>query len=233
MTNPSGPIVILCGYDTNGVVKAATIDADGALVVSGGSSSVDAADVTYSPADVTDWDGDVDPGNQDNADDQLAARVKVLESNSLDDYLPVRATWFNQSSFVVTGNVFLTTVDTAQQFGSYTFQSPAANGDVITQSCVLKAGAYTIKLLIATGPATGKYNIDFKHIDDAGYTSVVTAVDTYSPGLTQNVVKTATFTVATSGRQIFKFTTNGKNAASSGYSIAITVAYIYLTAGDS
>jgi hypothetical protein len=38
-------------------------------------SSGDAANITYTPAVVTDWDGDLDPGNVDDALDQLAERV--------------------------------------------------------------------------------------------------------------------------------------------------------------
>lgn len=41
----------------------------------GGSGVSDAADVTYTPADNTDWTGSADPGDVDDALDQLAARV--------------------------------------------------------------------------------------------------------------------------------------------------------------
>jgi len=41
---------------------------------------VDAADVTYTPAVSADWDGDADPGNVDDALDQLAERVDDLEN---------------------------------------------------------------------------------------------------------------------------------------------------------
>jgi len=40
----------------------------------------DAADVAYTPAVAADWNGGVDPGNVDDALDQLAARIKALES---------------------------------------------------------------------------------------------------------------------------------------------------------
>jgi len=55
---------------TPGEWKAAPPPAGGA---------VDAADVTYTPAVATDWDGDADPGNVDGALDQLAERVDDLE----------------------------------------------------------------------------------------------------------------------------------------------------------
>lgn len=50
--------------------------------VSGG----DAADVTYTPAAASDWDGDADPGNVDGALDQLAERVDDLEGATLADH---------------------------------------------------------------------------------------------------------------------------------------------------
>jgi len=40
---------------------------------------VDAADVTYTPTTAADWDGGADPGNADDAFDQLAERVKDIE----------------------------------------------------------------------------------------------------------------------------------------------------------
>ena len=40
---------------------------------------VDAADVTYTPAVLADWDGGTDPGNADDAFDQVAERLKDLE----------------------------------------------------------------------------------------------------------------------------------------------------------
>ncbi len=47
--------------------------------LTGDAGSPDAADVTYTPAVLTDWDGDADPGDVDEALDQLAERVDDLE----------------------------------------------------------------------------------------------------------------------------------------------------------
>lgn len=44
--------------------------------------AVDASDVTYTPAVATDWDSDADPGDVDNALDQLAERVDDLENGA-------------------------------------------------------------------------------------------------------------------------------------------------------
>lgn len=45
-------------------------------------SAPDASAVTYTPADATDWNSSSDPGNVDNALDQLADRTKTLEGSS-------------------------------------------------------------------------------------------------------------------------------------------------------
>lgn len=49
-------------------------------VIIAGSNSGDAADLTYTPATPADWDGGSDPGNGQEAFDQLAERVKDLEA---------------------------------------------------------------------------------------------------------------------------------------------------------
>lgn len=56
--------------------------ADGAWAAppSGGSSGGDAADITYTPSVLSDWNSDADPGDVDNALDQLAERVDDLEA---------------------------------------------------------------------------------------------------------------------------------------------------------
>jgi hypothetical protein len=41
--------------------------------------TLDAGDITYTPAVAADWDGSADPGDSDDAFDQLAERVKDLE----------------------------------------------------------------------------------------------------------------------------------------------------------
>ncbi len=52
----------------------------GAVVAASG--DYDGAEVNYTPAVVADWDGSADPGQMDDALDQLAARMKVEEAES-------------------------------------------------------------------------------------------------------------------------------------------------------
>ena len=52
------------------------------VIGSGGGAGVgggDASAVTYTPAVLTDWNGGVDPGNQDDVNDQLAERAEMTE----------------------------------------------------------------------------------------------------------------------------------------------------------
>jgi len=49
-------------------------------VADAGGAAVDAANITYTPTTATDWDGDADPGNVDDALDQLAERVDDVEA---------------------------------------------------------------------------------------------------------------------------------------------------------
>lgn len=47
--------------------------------------TVDASEVTYTPVDATDWTASTDPGNVDDALDQLAARVAAAEAGTIPD----------------------------------------------------------------------------------------------------------------------------------------------------
>jgi hypothetical protein len=200
-----------------------------ALAVVG--AAIDASIVTYSPSTPADWDGGVDPGNQDDANDQLAERVKDLEGVTLD--YPCRAYWFHDTDFVIAGNAITGYVYASQQYNGYYYQEAATNNNNFKNSCVLNAGAYTMRLLGVTSSGYGKLDISFKNVLDVGYTSIVTGMDWYTAGTVYNAVKTSTFTIVTPGRHIFDFKVNGKNGSSSGYAIVLTKIDIYLTAGDS
>lgn len=55
-------------------------DANGNLLTTTGTSSTDAANVTYTPSTLADWNSSTDPGNTDDALDQLADRTTTLEA---------------------------------------------------------------------------------------------------------------------------------------------------------
>ena len=230
---PNAQWVYICGKgDDDGRPYVALVDVDGKIIVSGGAAAVvDAADVTYTPAVGADWT--VVPAYVAPGLDELASRVNTIEGMDILNSYPVRTQWFHETSFVVTGNAILRTINTGQLYCHYAYQNLAANGDVNTNSAFLKAGDYTISILGYTAASCGRLDIDFKHSSDVGYTNIVTAQEWYTAGNVLNVIKTATFTVVTSGRQIFRFTINGKHASSTSYNMILTRISISLTAGDS
>jgi len=78
----------LLGRSTAATGAVEEITVGSGLSLSGGTLSanaVDAGAVTYTPADNTDWAGSADPGDVDNALDQLAMRVKDVEGAGTGD----------------------------------------------------------------------------------------------------------------------------------------------------
>lgn len=65
--------------NTTTTKKFLTQTGDGAASAAPAWGVPDASDVTYTPAVLTDWDADADPGDVDNALDQLAERVDDVE----------------------------------------------------------------------------------------------------------------------------------------------------------
>lgn len=69
--------------------------------------AVDAADVTYTPAVNADWDGDADPGDVNNALDQLAERVDDLEGAGGGGDSTYTAAYGSRPAASNDGNLFL------------------------------------------------------------------------------------------------------------------------------
>lgn len=67
------------GAATDGYVLTADGSGGAAWEPAPAGGTVDAADVTYTPTTAADWDGSADPGNVDDALDQLAGRVADVE----------------------------------------------------------------------------------------------------------------------------------------------------------
>ena len=91
LTGCGGAITVAEADGTPSVANVTTITVSNGKLTDNGSGSVtldlsgdagspDAATVTYTPTTSTDWDGDADPGNLDDALDQLAERVDDLEA---------------------------------------------------------------------------------------------------------------------------------------------------------
>ena len=63
----------------DGNVDGVTVDTHAHDGTGTGAPQVAATNTTYAPATLGDWDSSADPGDTDDALDQLAARVKALE----------------------------------------------------------------------------------------------------------------------------------------------------------
>lgn len=234
MTKPSGPIAIVCGYDASGYVKPAQLSASGYLQVEiANIVNVDASDVTYTPTTPADWDGGVDPGNQDYANDQLAERVKDLETAVVDIEYPHDIFLVAYSCRVITGAAISITITAAQAFNMQSFQNPGANGDILQFTAPLASGSYTLNLLGSKDTNRGTAKIQVRHQDTPTFTDIITGLDTYNASALYNQTLTGTFTIATEGLHIFRIVITGKHASSSGYYYVITSIQITRTTGES
>lgn len=120
--------------------------------------SLDASDISYTPAVLTDWDGDADPGDTDAALDQLAERVDDLElegasAESMTETLDagetltagVRVVRFAKAADSVTlGRIMLAGQDTTTADDFYAIGLLVATGETAgTPVSVTKAGTLT------------------------------------------------------------------------------------------
>jgi len=119
------------GVDTAGNSKYYGTDSSGTAgfhnLPAGG--IVDAGDVTYTPTILSDWDGDADPGDVDNALDQLAERVDDNEgdiANKADDDTVVHDT----------GNETVAGEKTFSTFPKTPEEAPDANYEVANKKYV-------------------------------------------------------------------------------------------------
>jgi len=94
-------------------------------------AAVDASDVTFSPNNNSNWDGSIDPGDVDNALDQLAGRVDDIE-DELDGYnVEIQD---NNSTVVSAVNIinFGTDLDVTDDGGGKVTVTPSFDANVLT-----------------------------------------------------------------------------------------------------
>lgn len=81
----------------------------------------DASVVTYTPAVATDWDGDADPGNTDDALDQLAERTDNLEAGaSADVFVDILVGFDNGTTAIAANAQRRFSIDFAGEFVAWT-----------------------------------------------------------------------------------------------------------------
>lgn len=133
-----------------------------------------------------------------------------------DVFIPIHQFKIISGSFTWSG-----TTDTNQELNTQFFQSSAADGNIIQTTVMLKSGVYDVYVLGITANNRGK--IDWS-LD--GGTPFISGQDWYNVATQQNITKTGTLTVASSGRHRLRATVNGKNGSSSNYFVVITAVWI-------
>lgn len=94
-----------------------------------GSISTDASAITYTPLTLTDWNSSADPGNTDDALDQLASRVKTNEGN-----IALKA---NDADVIKKdGSVAFTAAQSMGGFKLTSVAEPTASSDAATKNYV-------------------------------------------------------------------------------------------------
>jgi len=73
------------------------------LTLSGSDLIINESDIPYTPSDVSDWSGSVDPGDVNDALDQLASRTTNLESGSNNNYIRNQYSSAQSASFWISG----------------------------------------------------------------------------------------------------------------------------------
>jgi hypothetical protein len=129
---PAGGTVVAGDIDTEAATDGQVLTSDGAGNAAwenppaGG--TVDAGDVTYTPAVAADWDSDADPGDVDNALDQLAERTDDLEAAS---HTPVTLGAGNDAALALTGQELTLTLPAGglDATGIDATFVPTSNGD--------------------------------------------------------------------------------------------------------
>lgn len=136
---------------------------------------------------------------------------------------PTHASMNHQEARIAVGSVTQLYVVSANQFeGGYWIQSPAALNDEFYQSCYLAAGTYGMFILGASRSGAGilTWKIDGVNI--------TTADDWFSAANAVNIMHYYPITVLTDGIHEIRGKVTGKNAASSGYVVALNGYWIRL-----
>lgn len=124
--------------------------------------------------------------------------------------------WPDQSK-QTTGTGYIISKDDLQYYNGYMIDFTPANGDVFTNGFFIRAGTYTLNLLVVTNNASGKLDL---YVDNV---LVSSGMDLYSAALTYNVILSqAGVVIPSDGYHTFKYVVNGKNAASTNFFTRIT-----------
>lgn len=152
----------------------------------------------------------------------LEKAMRVIRSSpDASDVYPKRASWWFVDGI---GTALERNSNyTSMEYQALWTQVSPADGDSWTFSAVLAAGSYTFYTFGRKGT---NYGILDYYLDGE---SIETGQDWYG-SYTNNVTKSFTFSVPSSGYHVFTLTVNGKNGSSSDYRAVLTRLYILPTA---
>ncbi|WP_438481942.1 chitobiase/beta-hexosaminidase C-terminal domain-containing protein [Oleiharenicola lentus] len=121
------------------------------------------------------------------------------------------------------GDVWRTVADGSASGGSIAFYDATAAADYVSLTVnVPAAGTYNVKIRYKSGANRGIFQLATATTVGGTYTNIGSAQDEYNAAQLYNqLADCGNATFAASGNHIFRFTITGKNAASSGFGIAI------------
>lgn len=146
----------------------------------------DASVVPYTPADATDWTGSADPGDVDNALDQLADRVKTIEGSSSTDTKSVDVTGTAGEALSARDNVYFKASD-AKWYKIDTDASPP-----------LVSAIRGVATAAISNAASGPIRV---HGEVTGYTGLTAGSDVYASTTAGGYTQTRP-TVSAGGAQV-------------------------------
>ena len=121
------------------------------------------------------------------------------------------------------GQVWRTSADTNGSGGVIAFFDATAAANYVTLNLSIPAATtYNIKIRYKSGPTRGMFQLAASPTVGGTYTNIGSAQDEYNASQLYNqLADCGSATFATAGSYVFRFTVTGKNAASSGYGLAI------------
>lgn len=174
-----------------------------------GGGAVDADDVTYTPTTLADWDSSTDPGDVEQALDQLAERTTDLEAGGGATVYPsqviVPVLFYASSNGAVSKGV------DATQLGNQRLILPNDNTAYVEYPVLLQAGTWRLDAI--SDKANTRAILTFS-IDGVS----VGTQDAYAASPSANFEASVTgIVVAATGVKTLRVSNPTKNASSSGY----------------
>jgi hypothetical protein len=185
-------------------------------------SGGDASSTTYTPTTAADWDSSADPGNVDDALDQLAGRVTDVEGGAA----PVYPSQVSVNPFIPSAKVgnFAVTVGTSDLMNGVYMQSASpALHDYVEYLVLLAAGTWRVDILFYrnTNRAIATATLDGSSIG---------TIDEYGT-LVHNIAGSITsISVATTGVKTLRLQAESKNGSSSDYYLSFNLIVFTKTA---